>query len=156
MAFVAIGAAFVEGLILGGIIGGTVTVVVGGTIILIKSLVDEHLQKMRRIIRLRDETIRRLQIEIQESARSRNRIEKQLHRHVEIQEVFKVFQIEVEQARKLIEEAEYTNDNGKKIKGFQGKHQSILSPYKRIIVILWYKFLFKHWLQVLGKLKQTK
>ena len=58
---------------------------------------------------------------------TRNRIEKELHRYNEIQEVFKIFQLEVEQARKLVEEAEYTDDNGKKIKGFQGKHQLIFT-----------------------------
>ena len=133
MAFVALGAAIVEGLIIGGIIGGTV-LVVGGTIVLIKSLVEKHVREMERIVRLRDETIQRLHKESQENAETRNRNEKYLHRHKEIQEIFQLFQLEVEQARKLVEEAEYTDDTGKKIKGFQGKHQPILSATNRIIV----------------------
>ena len=75
-----------------------------------------HYQEMYTIIKLRDEKLEKLRC-IEN--------EKDLHRHKEIQEVFKLFKMEVEHARKLLEEAEYTTDNGEKIKGFQGKHLSI-------------------------------
>ena len=128
MAFVAIGTAIIDGLIIGGLIGGTV-LVIGGTIALIKSLFYRHLREMDRIIRLRDETILKLQHQHVESIKNCKRIEKELHRHKEIQEIFKLFELEVEQARKLVEEPEYTDDNGQKIKGFQGKYLSLLSKY---------------------------
>ena len=110
MAFVAIGAALVEGLIIGGVIGGTV-LVIGGTIALIIDVVNKHNQAMLRIMNLREETVRKLE----------NQREKELHKHTEFQEVFKLFQLEVEQARKIIYEAEYTASNGKKIKGYNGR-----------------------------------
>ena len=106
-----------------------IRVVVGGTDVLVKPLVDKHCREMSRILRLREEKIQQLQSEDEENARERNQNEKELHRHAEIQEIFKLFQLEVEQARKIVEEAEYTSDNGEKIKGFQGKHLSI---YHRI------------------------
>ena len=126
MAFVAIGTAILDGLIVGGLVGGTV-LVIGGTIALIKSLFYKHLHEMDKIIRLRDETIFKLQYQHIESVKNCIAIKKELHRHKEIQEIFKLFQLEVEQARKLVEEPEYTDDNGQKIKGFQGKCLSILS-----------------------------
>ena len=111
MAFVAFGATLVDALIVGGLIGGTV-LVVGGSIAMIIDLVQKHEQEMRKIINLRERTIRELE----------NQHEKELHRHKEFQKVFKLFQVEVEQAEKLITEAEYTDQNGKKIKGYTGKN----------------------------------
>ena len=109
MALVAIGAALVDGLIIGGLIGGTV-LIVGGTIALIIEAVDEHNRKMQRIKNLREETVRKLE----------NQREKEVHKHEEFQAVFKLFKLEVEQARKLITEAEYKDNNGKIIKGYRG------------------------------------
>ena len=135
MAF-ALGAAIYDGLIIGGLIGGTV-LVVGGTIALIIEAVDEHNREMRKIQNLRDQAIR-------------NRVnhrERDLHKHKEFQEVFKLFQLEVEQARKLIEEAEYTDRNGEKIKGYNGRNFSSFHQYA---------ISFQHWLRVLGGLKQRE
>ena len=91
-------------------IGGTV-LVVGGTIALIIDEVSKHYQAMQRIENLREETGRKLE----------NHPEKELYKHKEFQEVLKLFQFEVEQAKKLMTEAEYTDRNGKKIKGYNGK-----------------------------------
>ena len=109
MALVAIGAAVVDGLIIGGLIGGTV-LIIGGTIALIAEAVNEHNRQMQRIKNLREETVRKLE----------NKCEKDVHKHKEFQEVFKLFKLEVEQAKKLITEAEYQDNNGKKIKGYEG------------------------------------
>ena len=116
MALVAIGAAVVDGLIIGGLIGGTV-LIVGGTIALIIEAVDEHNRKMQSIKNLREETVRKLE----------NQREKEVHKHEEFQAVFKLFKLEVEQAKKLITEAEYKDNNGKKIKGYEGSIFSIFA-----------------------------
>ena len=74
---------------------------------------------MIRIINLREETIQRL----------KNQKEKDLHRHKEFQKVFQLFQLEVEQAKRLITEAEYKDENGKTIKGYDGEYTSISNLY---------------------------
>lgn len=114
MAFVAIGAAVLEGLIIGGVIGGA-AMVIGGTIVLICELYKQHIQSMQRIMDIKEKTVQEL----------KNRNEKELHKAKEFREVFKLFQLEVEQARKIIEEAEYTNENGKKIKGYDALVASV-------------------------------
>ena len=76
-------------------IGGTV-LVVGGTIALIIDEVSKHYQAMQRIENLREETGRKLE----------NQPEKELYKHKEFQEVLKLFQFEVEQAKKLMTEDE--------------------------------------------------
>ena len=103
----AIGAAILGGVVVGSAVG----IVIGGTIIAIKSLMNEHRENMQRIINKRNEIIRKAQ----------NERNKQIYRESEFRQVFKLFQLEVEQARKIIEEAEYTDDNGKKIKGYEGR-----------------------------------
>ena len=110
MAWVAIGNALVDGFIIGGLIGSTV-LVVGGTIALIIAAVDKHNQKMQSINNLREEAVQKL----------KNQHEKELHEHEEFQKVFKLFQLEVQQAKILITEAEYTDKNGRKIKGYNGR-----------------------------------
>ena len=69
MAFV-IGAAIVEGLVLGGVIGGTV-VLVGGTIAVIVDGVNKHNQEMERIKNLREQTVKKL----------KNQRQKEIHKH---------------------------------------------------------------------------
>ena len=103
----AIGAAILEGVLIGGAVG----VVVGGTIVAIKALMDAHEREMQRIINLRNETIQKL----------KNQDEKEIHRHREFRRVFELFELEVEQARKIVEEAEYKNSDGKTIKGYEGR-----------------------------------
>ena len=109
MALVAIGAALLDGFIIGGLIGGSV-LIIGGTITLIIEAVDEHNRKIQRIKNLREETVRNLE----------NQRVKEVHKHREFQEVFKLFKLEVDQAKKLITEAEYKDCNGTKIKGYEG------------------------------------
>ena len=125
---VALASAIVDGLIIGGLIGGTV-LVVGGTMAVIESLVDTHIQEMERILRRRDETIQKLQQQNLETIRALNKMEKDLHRHAELQEIFELFQLQVDQAKKLITEAEFTDANGKKIKGFDGKYLKMISLF---------------------------
>ena len=125
---VALASAIVDGLIIGGLIGSTV-MVVGGTMAVIESLVDTHIQEMERILRRRDETIQKLQQQNLETIRALNKMEKDLHRHAEIQEIFELFQLQVDQAKKLITEAEFTDANGKKIKGFDGKYLKMISLF---------------------------
>lgn len=114
MAMLAVGI----GAAVGALIGGTV-LVVGGTIAAIQKLANNHTEEMIRIINLREETIQRL----------KNQKEKDLHRHKEFQKVFQLFQLEVEQAKRLITEAEYKDENGKTIKGYDGEYTSISNLY---------------------------
>ena len=92
-------------------IGTTIGVVVGGTIVAIKALTDAHEREMRRIINLRNEATQKL----------KNQEEKEIHRDREFRKVFELFELEVEQARKIVEEAEYKNSDGKTIKGYEGR-----------------------------------
>ena len=110
MAMLAIGI----GAAVGALIGGTV-LVVGGTIAAIQQLANKHTEEMIRIINLREETIQKL----------KNQKAKDLHRHEEFHKVFKLFQLEVEQAKRLITEAEYKDENGKTIKGYDGENFGI-------------------------------
>ena len=110
MAMLAIGI----GAAVGALVGGTV-LIVGGTIAAIEQLANNHKEEMIRIINLREETIQKL----------KNQKAKDLHRHEEFRKVFKLFQLEVEQAKRLITEAEYKDENGKTIKGYDGENLSI-------------------------------
>ena len=110
MAMLAIGI----GAAVGAIVGGTV-LIVGGTIAAIQELANNHTEEMIRIINLREETIQKL----------KNQKAKDLHRQEEFRKVFKLFQLEVEQAKRLITEAEYKDENGKTIKGYDGENLSI-------------------------------
>ena len=85
------------------------------TLIAIKDITDKHEREMQSIINRRIETERRL----------RNNKEKELHRQKELLQLFEIFKLEVEQARKIVEEAEYTDRNGLKIKGYDGKFVSV-------------------------------
>ena len=84
---------------------------VGGTIAVIVDGVNHHNREMQRIKNLREETVRKL----------KNKRQKEIHKHKEFQEVCKLFQLQVEQAKRLITEAEYTDRNGRKIKGYNGR-----------------------------------
>ena len=88
-----------------------VAAIVGGTIAAIKALTNKYIENMQDIINRREEELERL----------RNMREKELHRSTELRRLFEIFKVEVEQARKIVEEAEYTDRNGRKIKGYDGK-----------------------------------
>ena len=71
---------------------------------------NKRIQEKQRIKNLREEVIQKL----------KNQHEKELHKHIEFQEVFKLFQLEVEQAKKLVTEAEYTDPSGNIFTGYNG------------------------------------
>ena len=132
----ALGAVILGGIVIGGVIGGT--------IVAIQSLVSEHRENMQGIINSRNEMIRKFE----------NEHKKQIHHEREFRQIFKLFQLEVEQARKIIEEAEYTDDNGKKIKGYRGGFDHISRSKTQILNPTRLKnkhrlnIHVKHWLQV--------
>ena len=87
------------------------TAVIGGTIAAIIAIKNKHEKEMRRIMNQREEALKKL----------RNKEEKDLHKQKELLQVFEIFKLEVEQARKIVEEAEYKDRNGRTIKGYDGE-----------------------------------
>lgn len=110
--------AFASGSPIGNMIdtvAGTVIQVVnhmlGGSVDGIITLVHDHTQELIRIENLRDEIIQKSKI----------RNEQDIHRQQEFRELFNLFKLQVEQAETIIEQAEFINDNGVQIKGYEGK-----------------------------------
>lgn len=93
-----------------GTVAQVVNIMIGGSIDGIISLVNDHTHELKRIEYLRDEIIQK----------SQNQIKQEIHRQKEFSELFNLFKLQVEQSEKIIEQAEFINDNGVRVKGYDG------------------------------------